>query len=162
MLHMARVYLETSFFSACVSSRTGELNVGRKASSNLWWETQSKHFELFISPEVVQELSAPEFPQSAAALAMLRGMSVLELTKDVVDLAHIFVNERVMPGPAVAGDALHVAAATLHRMDYLLTWNVRHLANPNKRTHLAIICMRLNLVAPQLVTPDLLQENDNE
>ena len=47
-------------------------------------------------------------------------------------------------------------------MNYLLTWNVKHLANPNKRTHFGVICMRLNLSAPQLVTPDMLQEFDHE
>ncbi len=52
--------------------------------------------------------------------------------------------------------------ATLHRMDYVLTWNVQHMANPNKRTHLGVICMRLGLAAPMFVTPDLLQETDNE
>ena len=63
-----------------------------------------------------------------------------------------------MPGPAVSGDAIHVAAATVHRVDYLLTWNARHMANPNKRAHFATICLRLGLVPPQIVTPDLLQE----
>ena len=102
--------------------------------SNAWWANQAGRFEVFISPEVVRELSAPEFPNK----------------------------ERVMPAPSVEGDAVHVAAATIHRMDYLLTWNVKHLANPNKRTHFAIICMRLGLTPPQLVTPDLLEASDDE
>jgi len=61
-----------------------------------------------------------------------------------------------MPGPASAGDAIHVAAATVHRMEYLVTWNVRHLANPNKRTHFGVIRLRLGLAPPQIVTPDML------
>ncbi len=61
-----------------------------------------------------------------------------------------------MPGPAVEGDAVYLAVSVVHGMDYLLTWNQRHLANPNKRTHLAAICARLNLNVPQIVTPDLL------
>ena len=67
-----------------------------------------------------------------------------------------------MPAPAVEGDALHLAVAIIHQMEYILTWNVKHLANPNKRTHLAVLCMRLGLAPPQLVTPDLLQEFDDE
>jgi hypothetical protein len=55
-----------------------------------------------------------------------------------------------------------VAAATIHRIDYLLTRNQKHLANSNKRTHFAVVCARLNLPAPQIVTPDLLiVENDD-
>lgn len=159
---MARVYLETSFFSACVTSRTGDLDVGRRASSNLWWQTQAKHHDLFVSPEVVRELSAPTFPNRERALAMLSGLTVLAFTAEVVDLAELPVREKIMPAPAVEGDALHLAVAVVHRMEYLLTWNVKHLANPNKRTHLSVLCMRLGLAPPQLVTPDLLQEFDDE
>jgi hypothetical protein len=158
---VAKVYLETSFFSVCVSTRQTERDIGWRASSLQWWQDQARRFELFISPEVVRELSAPEFPGSSAALEMLRGMSVLELSREVVDFAELLVQERVMPGPSVAGDALHVSAATVHRMDYLLTWNVKHLANPNKRTHFAVICMRAGLSAPVLVTPDLLEDSEN-
>lgn len=155
---MARVYLETSYFSMCVTSRTGDLDVGRRASSTLWWQTQAKHHDLFISPEVVRELSAPTFPNRGQALAMLSGLTVLEFTNEVADLAGLLVLEKILPAPAVEGDALHLAVAIIHQVEYLLTWNVKHLANPNKRTHLAVVCMRLGLAPPQLVTPDLLQE----
>jgi hypothetical protein len=47
-------------------------------------------------------------------------------------------------------------------MEYVLTWNAQHLANPNKRTHFAVICMRLGFVPPIFVMPDMLQESDNE
>jgi len=159
---MARVYLETSYFSMCVTSRTDDLDVGRRASSKLWWQTQAKHHDLFISPEVVRELSAPAFPSRDLALVMLRGLTVLEFTTEVVELAEVLVRERAMPAPAVEGDALHLAVAIIHQMEYILTWNVKHLANPNKRTHLAVLCMRLGLAPPQLVTPDLLQEFDDD
>lgn len=159
---MAKVYLETSFFSACVSTRTSDKIRGWRASSLEWWETQRQHFELFISPEVFRELSAPDFKNSEKALAMLQDLDVLELTAEGTALAELLVKERVMPGPAVKGDALHVATATVHRMDFLLTWNVAHLANPNKRTHFAVICMRAGLTPPLLVTPDLLQWSSDE
>lgn len=89
---------------------------------------------------------------------MLAGLTLLPLPPEVAGLAEILVREKVMPLPAVSGDATHVAAATFHRMDYLLTWNVKHLANPNKREHMAAVCLRLGLIPPQIVTPDLLQE----
>jgi hypothetical protein len=65
-----------------------------------------------------------------------------------------------MPGP-VAGDAVHVATATFHGVDFLLTWNVRHLANPNKTAHLQAVCLRVGLAPPGIVTPDLLWETDD-
>jgi len=158
MNRVASVYLETSFFSECATIRTGPIDLGRRATSLNWWRTHAHKFDLYISKEVVRELSHPGFPAEVRepALAMLSGLSALELNAEVAALADVLATERVMPAPAVQGDALHLAAATIHRMDYLLTWNQRHLANPNKRTHFAVICARLNLSAPQIVTPDLL------
>ena len=69
----------------------------------------------------------------------------------------MLVLEQVMPGPADEGDAIHLAASIVHRMDYLLTWNQRHLANPNKRTHLMVVAARARLQLPELVTPDLMR-----
>lgn len=66
-----------------------------------------------------------------------------------------------MPSP-VAGDALHIPVATVHGVELVLSWNVRHLANPNKLAHLRTVCGRAGLVAPQIVTPDLLWETDDE
>lgn len=93
---------------------------------------------------------------------MAKGLPLLRVTREVEELGELLVSERVMPGPATGGDALHVAAATVHGMDYLLTWNVKHLANPGKRTHFAIICTRLGLIPPMLITPDLLEEPDDD
>jgi hypothetical protein len=143
-----------------VGTREDAKSVAWRETSNEWWQTQATRHELYVSDEVVAELSDPGFAQGAVALEMLRGLRILDLTAEVRGLAQILVREHVMPRPAVSGDALHVAAATVHLMDYLLTWNVQHLANPNKRTHFATICLRLGLVPPQIVTPDLLVEVD--
>ena len=157
---MARVYLETSFFSACVSLRTSAKSVAWRQTSMEWWQTQAERHDLYVSDEVVAELSDPDFVQGPAALEMLRGLRLLELGPEVRGLAEILVREKVLPAPAVSGDAIHVAVATVHRMDYVLTWNVQHMANPNKRTHFATLCLRIGLMPPQIVTPDLLVEAD--
>jgi hypothetical protein len=156
---MAKVYLEPSFFSASVTTRTSPRIAGWRATSLEWWRTQSPKHRLFISPEVVAELSAPEFQERVAALEMLHGLALLDITPDVLDLADLLVSERVMPNPPNAGDAIHVAIATAHRMDYILSWNIQHLANENKRRHLAVICLRLRYVPPLIVTPDMLWED---
>jgi len=68
------------------------------------------------------------------------------------------IDQHVMPGP-LKGDALHVALAAYHGMEYLLSWNVKHLANPNKRMHLARILMNAGKAVPAIVTPDVLWED---
>lgn len=62
-----------------------------------------------------------------------------------------------MPGP-VAGDAVHVAIATVNSLDYLLSWNVRHLANPNKVEHLRQVCHQFGLTPPIILTPEMIWE----
>ncbi|MBN1489056.1 MAG: type II toxin-antitoxin system VapC family toxin [Phycisphaerae bacterium] len=153
---MARVYLETSFFSACVSTRTTTRSLYWREVSNEWWTFEAPRHDLVVSGEVIAELSDPAFPQRDQALTMVKGLPSLEISDEVIGLAEVLVKEKVMPGP-VAGDALHVAAATWHSVEFLLTWNVKHLANPNKRTHLGTVCLRLGLVPPTIVTPDLLR-----
>jgi hypothetical protein len=156
---MAKVYLEPSFFSASVTMRSTARIAGWRATSLEWWRSQSSKHRLFISPEVVVELSSPEFQEREAALEMLRGLALLDITPEVLDLAELLVNEQVMPNPPNAGDAIHVAVATVHRMAYILSWNIQHLANENKRRHLEVICLRLRYVPPLILTPDMLWED---
>lgn len=158
---MAKVYLETSFVSACVTARTDAGSVYRKRVSLEWWATQRHGYDLWVSDEVVTELSQPNYPHRGDALAFIGGIGALAVTAEVTGLARILIDQRVMPAP-LAGDAIHVAAATFYRVDFVLSWNVRHLANPNKARHLATICMRLGFVPPQIVTPDYLWEPPDE
>ncbi|MBI4579969.1 MAG: hypothetical protein HY718_09725 [Planctomycetes bacterium] len=76
---MASVYLETSFFSACVSKRTSAKSVAWRETSNEWWSTQAAKHELYVSDEVIEELSDPEFTEGPSALEMLRGLYLLDL-----------------------------------------------------------------------------------
>lgn len=153
---MARVYLETSFFSACVSERTSDKSIGWRASSLEWWNERRQAHELFISDEVVAELSAPAYLQSLRALEYLDGLHSFGRTDEVEIFARLLVEKKVMPGPANAGDAIHVAFAVVNRVDVILSWNVKHLANPNKRDHLALVCLAAGLPCPAIITPDML------
>lgn len=158
---MPSVYLETSFISACVTDRSDATSVHRRSISREWWATQARQYECFISLEVLRELDHPKFPRRPEALDLVQGTRMLSVTEDVEGLAELLVREKVMPGP-VAGDAVHVAVATVHAVDYVLTWNVRHLANPSKMAHLRAICLRVGLLPPMIVTPELLWEENNE
>jgi hypothetical protein len=152
-----KVYLETSFVSACVTTRDDASSVHRKKESLEWWESERHKHELMVSDEVLVELGNPAYPSRSDALEFIRAVPVLAINDEALGLARILIDEHVMPMP-VGGDAVHVAVATLARAEYILSWNVRHLANPNKRAHLAIICMRLGLTPPAIVTPESLWE----
>lgn len=159
---MARVYLETSFLSACVSDRTDARSVVRRDESRRWWVQQRQLHELFVSAEVVRELAAPTYPHRDDALVLTAEAKVLEVSEEAQGLAKILVREKVMPGPEGSGDGLHVALATVHRIDVVLSWNVRHLANRNKTAHLREVCRRVGYVPPEIVTPDAFWDLEDE
>ena len=153
---MAKVYLETSFFSACVWDRDSPQHIYWQRQSRQWWVHQRAKYELFVSAEVLRELSFEGFRNRDDALALSTQAALLEINEDVRGLAKVLVHEKVMPGPEDAGDAVHVAAATVHSMDFLLTWNQKHLANRNKIPHLREVCRRAGFVPPEMTTPESL------
>ena len=74
-----------------------------------------------------------------AADFAVQGLSVLlEITRPVEDVAQFYIDRLVMPNDP-GGDALHLALAVVHRVDVLLTWNCRHLANPSKMEHVRLV-----------------------
>jgi hypothetical protein len=156
---MARVYLDTSFVSACVTTRDDPASIVRRQTSSEWMETQRRNHDVFVSPEVIVEIDNPDFRGRDAAMAFIAAIPALAINDHVGGVAQTFVREHLMPSPANAGDAIHVAACCVHRIEYLLSWNVRHLANPNKTLHLQTICQRLGLIPPRIITPDLLWES---
>jgi len=153
---MAKVYLETSFLSACVWNRTDAKSVVCQDESRRWWQQQRLNHELCLSAEVIRELSQPGFHNKDDALLLTLGIYALPIDDEVRGFAKILVREHVMPGPEEEGDAIHVAAATIHAAEYIVSWNVKHLANLNKIKHLREVCRRAGYIPPIIVTPDSL------
>ncbi len=112
---------------------------------------------MFVSDEVLIELSRPEYPRRDEALRFIGKVPVLSITEDVIAFAEVLVQRMVMPKP-VGGDALHVASAVVAQMDFVLTWNVKHLANPNKVLHLNAVCTEYGYIRPQILRPDDMRE----
>ena len=122
---------------------------------------QRPHFDLYYSLAVVAELNRAEFPGREAALARLEEMAVLPITPEVDGVAEAYRQHLVMPGGAM-GDAVHLAVACVHEVDYLVTWNCSHIANTNKIRHIHTINMRLGLLTPMLLTPEMLVAEERE
>ncbi len=149
--------METSFVSACVSTRATLRSSYEREASLLWWTKEARGHDLFVSDEVLGELSDPRYPRRAEALRFVQAVSVIPVTDAMARFATQLVERKLMPRP-IAGDALHVAVAVVAAMDYMLTWNVRHLANPNKVLHLNAVCLEQGYLPPRILRPDDLQE----
>ncbi len=158
---MTTVYIETSIPSFYYSVRTDTESLARKAWTRRWWALYSELFALHSSPAVIAELErGTRQDETSQRLSLLEGMKLLEITSDVRRVATIYIERLLMPRDA-AGDALHLALVSYYRLDVLLTWNCRHLANPNKFGHIESVNAELGFALPLLTTPLNYLSEDN-
>lgn len=102
----------------------------------------------------------PDRVRREAALALIHPLEQLDYTEDVAEVAAVYLRHKLMPREAI-GDADHLALASVHACDMLVTWNCRHLANANKTAHIRRVNALLGLRTPLLVTPlELLEKHD--
>ena len=156
-----RVYVETSIPSFYHEVRTTPDVLARKDWTRQWWDDARAKYELVTSPAVINELSEGIPERSAQRLALLRDLPVLPIEPAIADIAATYIQQKVMPVDP-AGDALHLAIASYHKCDFLVTWNCRHLANANKFGHIRRVNTLLGLFVPTLVTPLELLGVDHE
>ena len=93
-----------------------------------WWENQRHRFDLFVSEVVIEEAGKGDSAAAARRLDVLAGIPMLALTDGVAMLARALVQSGAVPEKAL-DDALHIAVSAVHGIDYLLTWNYRHIDN---------------------------------
>jgi hypothetical protein len=153
------VYIETSIPSFYYEVRTEPDNVARRDWTRQWWNDHRGGYDLYTSEAVIEELEGGSFPGQADALELIKGLELLDINEPIADIVANYISHHVMPNDP-AGDALHLALASFHKCDFLLTWNCRHLANANKFGHIRRINNLLGIYVPSLVTPlELLGES---
>lgn len=153
------VYVETTVFSSFVSEREDAASIYRCDMTRQWWALQSQNYQLRTSEAVLSELRAGSYPRQQEAVELAESVELLDITDEALSVAEVYIRHHLMPEPST-GDALHLAVASLNEVDFLLTWNIRHLANPNKLEHLGVINRRLGLLTPRIVTPEALWQED--
>lgn len=121
-----------------------------------WWDLEMDRYQCFLSLIVLDELEDGDYSTKQACLELVRELPLLEITSEIQQIADVYWANRLMPKPPVR-DALHVATASFYRMDYLLTWNCRHLANINKSSQLDVINAKMHLGLPRMITPQQLR-----
>ncbi|MBU4225427.1 MAG: type II toxin-antitoxin system VapC family toxin [Chloroflexi bacterium] len=153
-----KVYLETTVVSYFTAKPSRDIiTAAHQQITQEWWENRRADFDLFISELVEQEASAGDEDAVQRRSKMLEGLPALQVNQAAVDLARILVNENALPEKST-GDALHVAIATMNAMDYLMTWNMRHLANATIRNAITVICRAYGYEPPVICTPEELLE----
>lgn len=148
-----RVYVETSVVSY-LTARPSKTIIGaaHQQITLAWWELRHQ-YELFVSESVLRECGAGDLGAAEKRLAMVRNVPLLTITEHAVDIAEALVKERIVPVKA-AEDALHIAIATVNKVDYLLTWNCKHIANPEIQRNTAAYLEKVGLFLPFICTPE--------
>ncbi len=156
-----RVYVETSIPSFYHELRTTPDVVARRDWTRQWWDDAPAKYELLTSPAVINELSAGIPERSELRLSLIRNLPLLPIEQAITEIAATYVQQKVMPADPT-GDALHLAIASFHKCDFLVTWNCAHIANANKFGHIRRVNSMLGLFVPALVTPLELLGADHE
>ena len=159
---MATAYIETTIPSYYVA-RTSDslLQAAKQAATRRWWDQGCSDFDLFTSLETLDEASKGDSLKAADRLEMLKDIPLLPLPDEGLNLAQQLVESGIVP-PKAASDALHIAVASVHRIDYLVTWSFKHIANPFIRDRLRLAVASAGFDLPVMCSPDELLQNEDE
>ncbi|HEY7393019.1 MAG TPA: type II toxin-antitoxin system VapC family toxin [Bryobacteraceae bacterium] len=149
-----KLYLETTIPSYLVGRFSRDLLVAaHQQITRDWWELRRTEFDLYVSEMVLYEVRAGEARLARKRLEVLAGLPVLASNPETLILAENLMTKGPMPAKA-AGDAVHIATATVYGCDYLLTWNCKHIANAELQRAIRRVIEEYGYEAPNLCTPE--------
>lgn len=152
------VYIESTVISYYASRPSRDVVIaGHQAVTTEWWESELPKFTAVVSQVVLDEIAMGDPKAAAKRLAIVEGLDLLELGEEVESLAVAYYHGIALPEAARA-DALHLALATWHGVDYLTSWNCRHIAGARVRQVVRRINESLGMATPVICTPEELLE----
>ena len=159
---MKTVYIETSILSYLTSRPSRDLlAAAHQQVTQAWWERCRQRFEVFVSPLVAQEAKRGDPDAAQRRVVALTGLPVLEIVEEAYELAAAFIAGSALPA-AAEDDATHIALAAVHGMDYLLTWNCRHIDNAETKPVIRSVCATHGYTCPEICTPEELMGGEDE
>ncbi len=154
------VYLETSFISYLTSRPSQSLvAAGHQLITRNWWENRRDDFNLFISELVILEAKKGDPTAAEQRLAVTEDLALLDLSEQAESFANLLLSHQAVPKKAVE-DAAHIAVACVGNIDYLLTWNCKHIANAQCFKAIEELCSEQGYVSPVICTPAELLGDD--
>lgn len=148
-----RIYIETSIISYLAGKPSRDIIVaGYQQITHDWWDNRASQFDLFSSELVFQESKSGDSITAKKRLSYIEDIPFLELNTEAVNLAQIILKKKVLPKKA-GDDSLHIAIATIYGLDYLLTWNCKHIANAEIQKNITRICFEEGYEMPTISTP---------
>ena len=157
-----KVYVETTVVSDATALPARDVvQLGRQVVTREWWATASLRFDLYSSMVVAQEVRKGDPDAAKRRVEALFGIPELDVSQTELDLARKLIDGKAVP-KEYPDDALHIAIATVHGMDYLVSWNFKHITNGQTIPLVERICREAGYVCPCICTPQMLQEGGRE
>ena len=152
------VYIETTIISYLTARPSKDLIVaGHQQITTEWWEEVRPKVDCFVSPFVIQEASRGDSAMVAKRLESIANIPVLEQNETVDELAQRYFAKMSIPEQAKI-DAFHLAIAAAYEMDYLLSWNCRHIASAHVQRTIQKLNEGFEMQTPIMCTPEALME----
>jgi len=159
---MATVYIETSIVSYLRQRPSSQVVMAaRQLLTHQWWDDERGNYELVTSQYVLDEASAGDPMLAAERLQLLDGIPLLPLDNQISVIANEIMSRAILPSKASI-DALHIAMVAHHRIQYLLTWNCKHIANAKILPRIHDVLMDLGCPIPVICTPEEMVDDDPE
>jgi len=156
------VYIETSIPSSYYEIRTDPQSLARKTWTQTWWHVEKENYDIVTGINTIQELGRGNHPKKIEKLSLVSELKLLSVTPEIVEIVDVYISNLVMPADP-SGDALHLAIASYYKIDILLTWNCKHIANLKKIDHISRINAKIGLATPSLLTPlNLIGDDDDK
>jgi len=162
MLHYTaerpKVYIETTVISYLVARPSNDVTVSdRQQATRQLWEEYSDPFEFVTSDIVLEEAERGDPREAQRRTTLLDTLRTLPLSPEATALAHKLIDAGAVP-PQSLSDAQHIAIAVVHNIEYLVSWNYKHIVNETKRQHITDVCLAAGYQPTTLCTPEALME----
>jgi len=159
---METVYIETTFISYLVARPSRDLVVAaHQQITNEWWSERRSDFECYVSQMVIDEASAGDPEEVRKRIDIINDLLVLEAAQEAEDLTNTLLAKRIVP-PKAVGDAVHISIATVNEIDFMLTWNCKHLANAQIMRRISAVCQSAGYRMPLICTPEELMGGQDD
>ena len=159
---MPTVYIETSIVSYLRQRPSAQIVMAaRQLLTHQWWNDERGKYELVTSQYVIDEASEGDPVLAAERLQSLDGIPLLPLDPQIGVIANEIMARGILP-PTASIDALHIAMVAHHRIQYLLTWNCKHLANATILPRIYQVLTDLGCPIPIICTPEEMVNDDSE
>jgi len=159
---MDTVYIETSVVSYLRQRPSSQVVMAaHQLHTHQWWNDERANYELVVSQYVIDEVSVGDPALAVDRLQMLDGIAVLPPDPEIPRIANEIMSRAILP-PKAQVDALHIASVAQHRIQYLLTWNCKHIANAKILPRIYNVLDDFGIPIPIICTPEELLGDDSE